>query len=50
MTEQDRVDDRIAALEARLATLETAHAALLAAVNRAADYLGVAHVLKDPRV
>lgn len=37
------IEDRIAVLEAKLAALE-------AAVQRMAAYLGVAHLLKDPRV
>lgn len=39
----DPVGDRIAALEARVVELE-------AALVRAATYLGVLHVLKDPKV
>lgn len=39
----DPVGDRIAALEARITALE-------AALVRAAVYLGVVHVLKDPKV
>lgn len=39
----DPVDERIVALEARITALE-------AALVRAAAYLGVMHVLKDPKV
>lgn len=44
------LEARFAAIEARIAALDERLQAIVAAVNRAADYLGVAHVLKDPRV